>query len=787
MRMIARTSAASLLAMAAVLASPAAAQSAPAAQDEQGVQGVAEDNAEQTAAADIIVTAQRREQRLQDVPVAITVIGGDALATSSGSGLDAVQTLVPSLTLRRGTTVANSAVVLRGVGTISFSLAAEPAVSTVIDGVVFARSGQAFGDLFDIERIEVLRGPQGTLFGKNASAGVLNIVTKAPARDFEADATVAVYEDQEYRARANVSVPLSENIRTRFSASYSYFDGHIRNVFNNKDVNGYERWGVRGVVDIDVSESLNLRIIGDYSDTNDDCCAEALGTQPTGALAGAVLATLGTAQPRGNETRQVNHNLISRTLGDTGGVSLQANLELGDHTLTSISAYRDWKTREIREGDFLSGGANYLGINQLHDDGVQQFQQLSQELRLTSPSGQFFEYQIGLFLFDVDGKQTFLRETQRCLTTTLAADATGSRPCRPGSSTFDTPAARSNSRVKLNNKAVYGQATANVTPDFRILLGARYTKDEVSFTHQRVNLIGNGGPGIANSPFPLQGNKAEESDFSYRLGAQYDFTDDVMAYATYAKGYKGPAFNVFFNMGPADILPIEAETADSYEAGLKTTLFDRRLVFNLAAFYAEYQNFQANSFRVINNSVVTNLTNAGTIRTKGFEVDFTATPTRLLTITGGVAYADSEIKEFPCPPVGAPPGCTTREGERLPLAPEWKFSVSADQRIPLPSLPFDASFGVQYAYTDDQFSSLRPISTPFAVFEQERIDSYSLVNLSLSLMSRDDRYRLTLMARNVFDESFAALITPGGPAGTFRYIIPREAERHFGASLQMKF
>jgi iron complex outermembrane receptor protein len=275
---------------------------------------------------EVIVTAQRREQRLQDVPIAITVVDAEALDRFSVNSIEGVQTLVPTLTLRKGTTVANSAVVLRGIGTISFSLAAEPAVSTVVDGVVYARSGQAFNDLYDIQRIEVLRGPQGTLFGKNASAGALNIVTQGPGREFGGDVTVSAFSDQEYRVRANVSIPFTDTFGARLSATYGYYDGNIRNIFTGEDVNGTDRKGVRGVFEWRPNDRMDFRFIADYSETNDDCCAEVVGTAPNNA---ALLANLGSATPQGDATREVNQNLVSQTIGDTGGVSLQGNFDVG--------------------------------------------------------------------------------------------------------------------------------------------------------------------------------------------------------------------------------------------------------------------------------------------------------------------------------------------------------------------------------------------------------------------------------------------------------------------------
>jgi iron complex outermembrane receptor protein len=731
---------------------------------------------------EVIVTAQRREQRLQDVPIAITVVDAEALDRFSINSIEGVQTLVPTLTLRKGTTMANSAVVLRGIGTISFSLAAEPAVSTVVDGVVYARSGQAFNDLYDIQRIEVLRGPQGTLFGKNASAGALNIVTQGPGPEFGGDVTVSAFSDQEYRVRANVSIPVTDTFGARLSATYGYYDGNIRNLFTGEDVNGYERKGVRGVFEWRPSDRLDFRFIADYSETNDDCCAEVVGTAPTNA---AVLANLGGATPRGDGTREVNQNLVSQTIGDTSGVSLQGNFDLGAHTFTAIIAQRNWKNRELRDGDFMAAGANYVGVFQLHDDGVQDFDQFSQEYRITSPTGGLLEYQVGLFFFNVDGSNTFTRQDITCTASTLPVDATGIRPCAQGASTFAFPSATSNSSVELDNRAVFGQLTVNVSPDLRLIAGARYTEDEVSFRHVRVNTVGSGGPGISPNPFPPPGNpgtgSTSEENFSGRLGVQYDLTDDVMAYATYAQGYKGPAFNVFFNMSLNDTLPIAAETADSYEVGLKSTLLDRRLVLNLAAFNAEYENFQANSFIVIAGSVVTSLTNAGSVRTRGAEADFVYKPSERLTFSGGVAFADATIVEFFCPPPGpGVPACSTREGERLPLAPKWKTSLAAEYFLPLANEPFDMFFNAQFSHTSDQFSSL-------GAFPAERIEGFNLLNANLGFVSKDERLRLTLMGRNLLDDSFAALITPGAQGGAFRYIIPRDADRYFGAALKVGF
>jgi len=234
---------------------------------------------------EIVVTAQKVEENLQDVPIAITAVSGDTLTAAGTTSLENLSQLVPSVTFRKGTTNANSAIVLRGVGTISFSIAAEPSVSTVVDGVVLSRSGQAFADLVEIERLEVLRGPQGTLFGKNASAGLVNVVSKGGTDTLQGEVTAEGFEGGEYRGRATISGPVAENLTFRANAFYGTYDGNITNIFggNKNKINGYEHIGFRGLLDFD-NGPTRVKIIADYYEADDDCCGEVTGVSRGSAL-----------------------------------------------------------------------------------------------------------------------------------------------------------------------------------------------------------------------------------------------------------------------------------------------------------------------------------------------------------------------------------------------------------------------------------------------------------------------------------------------------------------------
>ena len=769
---------------------------------------------------EMIVTAQKRVQSQQDVPLALTVLNSDQIEASFSNNIENLQFSVPSLTFRKGTTTRNSALFLRGIGTISFSTAAEPSVSTVVDGVVFARSGMAFSDLFDVERIEVLRGPQGTLFGKNASAGVLNIVTKRPGDAFGGEFSFSAFENDEYRAKASVDVPVTDRLKARFTGFFGWFDGHITNSFasaaleGGDQINGYERQGFRGVVEWAATDNLLLTLIGDYSDAEDDCCSEPLGTPPTDDFLGpSVSAILADAPQLGNETRRVAQNLVTRTEDTNWGISLQGDLAVGDFTVTSITAFRNWDNTEIREGDFIDGTLNVIltpevdedtglftgdlvrtgGLFELHDLGPQDFETFQQELRLTSPAGGTFEYQVGVFYYNVKSDRSFTRFDRICLDSTLApinsrdvTDADGAvaqevlLPCVEGASTIQEPSATANFQTEFDNIAIFGQATWNITNRFRFTGGLRWTHDEVSFTHMRVNTTGGlTAPGVRAEPFDAS-NSTDNSNLSGKASLQYDITDDIMGYVSYARGYKGPAFNTFFNMGPNDVPPISEETSDSIEGGFKTVLFDNRLIFNIAGFYAEYDGFQANNFEVLNEVVVTRLTNAGTVSTKGLEIDFNARPIDNLTINGGLAYTDAQIEEFNVDPTAPPEEQDPRTGERLPLSPEWRLSLGGEYFIPLDTMPFDAFINSQYSYTGSQFSDLG--ADPNLL-----IDGHHLWDASVGFADKEDRYRLTFIVKNITDDSFATLITNGGPAGTRRFQIPREADRYFGINFRFNF
>jgi iron complex outermembrane receptor protein len=284
-------------------------------------------------------------------------------------------------------------------------------------------------------------------------------------------------------------------------------------------------------------------------------------------------------------------------------------------------------------------------------------------------------------------------------------------------------------------------------------------------------------PGINTTFAPLSGDD-KSSEVSGRAGVQYDWNDTFMTYATYARGYKGPAYNVFFNMTVNNSPIIEAETADSYEIGFKSTLGSGSTIVNAAVFKADYSNFQTNNFFFIGTTQVTSLTNAGDVSTQGVELEFQSRPNEMLTLSGGVAYTDAKIEEFFTPPGGTP---TAVKGDPLPFAPKWKGNLSAEWRLDLAAVDVIPAFTA--SYQSDQYTDIGRR----AALQNRRIAAYGTIDATLAFVTKDDRYRLTLVGRNLTDQSYAALLQTGGPAGTVRYVIPRDADRYFGAQVRVNF
>lgn len=741
------------------------------------------------AIEEVIVTARKREQSLQDVSLAVTALPDSLLKDSLIGSSEDLANLVPSLNVNKGGNARSTSFSIRGIGTTSFSSGIESSVSTLLDGVVMGQSGMAFAQLVDMQRVEVLRGPQGTLFGKNASGGAVHFITRDPSDEFEAEVQVFATEDEEYRSSFTVSNGLTDDLAFRLTGFLNKDEGWLENEFNGETVNDSDEWGLRGKLLWNPADTLQLKWSSDASERDSNCCSPAFrnldpfpATTPNNqAQVDRLLAALDPVVP-GDENNRVN--LDGDLSNDTkaSGHALEINWDIGEHTLTSISAYRDWEQNARGDQDFLPDPALALGFEQ---GGLSEQEQFSQELRITSPADQFISYVVGFYYLDQTVDRRFDRSFQI------------------GSS--DRTEAAADFSVDSLNYAAFGEATFNLSDRWRIIAGARWTYDELSFDFERV------GATLGSNPEPFFSRDVDEDDISGKLVLEWDATDSALVYASFVQGYKGPAFNVGFGSRTDNTDPVAPEVSDAYEIGLKSSWFDNRLVLNIAAFYTEYSDFQASSSQFIpvldenGDSVDENmdgeddgvfsfiLSNVGEVETQGIEIDFTARPMENLTLFGGLAYIKAEISEFkggPCSfgqgfrgigyqgqtTCGLRPAEQDLDGGDLPESPDWKFTLAANYLIPLADMPFDLAVKGNYRYQDDiQF-----------LIEQDEYttqDAYGILDLSLVIEDKSEHYTVTAFMKNVTDEWYVTSIASGVATFTpngYVHQVPRYAERIVG-------
>jgi len=715
---------------------------------------------DQTQLGTITVTATRRVEPLQDVPVAVSVVAGDLLEKLNLNNVSTLTSQTPSLNYRANASNKDTSLFIRGVGTISTSPGVEPTVSTVIDGVVFARPGSATLDLMDVERIEVLRGPQGTLFGKNASAGVLNIVTRALTPEHEAFVDASYYQGNERRLRAAAWGEISPGLLGSITGLVGKYDGNVKNVFLGDDVNGYDRKGLRGKLGWLASPDLTVTFTADYTKADDT------GTRgPFVRANAAITAAIAPAVP-GLENRDVSTNVKERVEDKNRGVSGQVDWNLGKSTLTWITAWRKWNNVQYQDIDGTSGA--WSQIAGLSDRGQLENKTFSQEVRLAGDKGGFFDYVAGLYGWDTKTDEVYRRDVQRC-NGTLPTLANGLTPCAAylndnGVATYGTEG---------KSLSVFGEGTFNFSPVLRGVLGGRYTKDELSYYHERVSTQPTTNiPGVRRNK-PYTSGSTDEKGTSGRIGGQYDFVRDVMGYVTYSRGYKGPAYNAFFNMQAFDTIALDPEKSKGWEVGLKTLLLDKRVRLNIAVFDTKYTGYQANFPDLVEGTVVTRFINAGDVSTKGVELDFEAKVTKEFKLSGSYTQMRARVDQFRCPPSGA---CPDLNGASLPYAPDRKGVIRGDYAAPT-MFGMRLELGTDYSWqSETQYDLSRSTNT--------LQPAYGIWNAYVAIADRAGGWRLAVVGKNLSDKSYSQQLLAG--ANTQRSV-PRDDHRYWGVTFRYQF
>jgi iron complex outermembrane receptor protein len=710
---------------------------------------------------EVIVTAQKRAESLQNVPISVAVISGAELAARNKTQIADLTRFVPGFTFADNTSDAGRNILVRGVGTNSFSRSVDLSVGTVVDNVVSGSLSGSVLDFSDVERVEVLRGPQGMLFGKNASAGLLNIYSRSPTEELSTGFGASYGSENLVNLNGYLSGPLIEDsVLGRLSLYSNTSDPILENLYpGGDDFNDRNEWGGRTKLRWLVTDALDAQFNYTHSERDHTCCVAALRS----VIPGSIVEELG--GPVGPKNDKVKDNDTSK--GDTKVdiYSVEANYTLGDYLLTSISSYTNENIYGAARAD------DYTRTALPANDSNEKYEQYTQELRITSPADRTVAYVAGLYYFEKQIDQHFVRY--------IDLYGIGFTPV-PDSGALSTVMEAYTTNESL---AAFGQLTWNIAAHSRLSLGARYNDDEIT-QDQTVGAL----PGtLPEAPPGYINAQTSDQALSWRVIGEQDIAAEAMAYASIARGYKGPGSNSLPSGPSSGNVFVDPEIPTNYEMGVKSQWWDNRLRVNGAVYYTQFKDFQASAQVAGAFPPLFYVTNAGELETQGVELEVDAQLTDNLSFQGSLAYTDaifSDWEDAPCYARQTPAeGCIDEgqdlSGADMPNSPDWAIYLSPSYYIPVPSMPFDGFVTASYFWRDEvQFDTANnPLLTG---------DPYGTFDLYTGIAARDGRYRVQFYIQNVFDEFYVSSIGGQEVVGVeAAQLLQYTYKRRFGVSLQM--
>jgi iron complex outermembrane receptor protein len=708
---------------------------------------------------EIVVTANKRVENLQEVPLAVSVISENALRASGVQQFQDLGKVAPSLTIRPAEHPVNSNVSLRGVGTFAFGIGVESSVAVLVDEVPLAFQARAFTDLPDVERIEVLRGPQSTLYGKSASAGLVNIITRQPTDTLQAHVNAMGTNDNEYGGNFSVSGPMGSELGYVVSAGYSNWHGNVKNRFTGDNVNGRDAFNTRAKLKWEPVTDVSLTLSANYLNGNTTVGRPFIRVDPTALLRGTAGQSTSVVFPGvmfDDDNTDISNNYDSRTGYEGYGGSLRGEFGVGRMNVVSITSYDKFRLNDYLDHDDTSSEAtvgNNLQVGQFHS------RLITQEVRLLSPSTDPFRYTLGAYYGDVKFDRPFYRGPVFALANWFAAS-------------------------ESKQLAAFAQIDWELVSRLTLTAGGRVQKEKVSYTFLDIQ--------AGNAYFS---GDADDTATTYRFSPQYQITPDLMVFATYATGYKGQTYDLTtgFNANRAAAGPIKPETSRDKEVGARTQFFDDALTLNLTYFDTDYEDLQAQTIETLADGTTNfRLTNVGGLSTKGVELESSARIGQDLNLTASVTFLDAKYSSFPvaqCYPLQtAAQGCTgsparqNLTGVRAVQAPKQKYSIGADYSRAI------GSRLVGFVQANYQYQS----SVYYVAQDPQTYQpGYGTTNLGLGVRDDAGEWQVVAFVNNVFDEEyFPSLANAAGNFGSkvaTQAIIPRDFRRYGGVRLSANF
>lgn len=753
---------------------------------------------------EVLVSASRRVESLQDVPMSVSAFSDDFFQDTGVNQLRDLEQYTPNLRISTSTDSRSTIIRIRGIGSVGSNSGVDPSVGVFIDGVYQGRSGMSISDLVDVQRVEILRGPQGTLYGKNTSAGAISVLTNLPVPENESMIEIGYDSNEQAEVRGMINIPFGNSGHAMRLAGFGIDGDHLyKNTYTGQGVNNANKYGGRGRLLFDPGEQNNSSGLGrfvfsaDYTKEDTDCCAFAVidyrglstvNAPSTNDPSATWQAELGLnalgepilqymaledsegfspprADPFGDDYwfDEVNQNKI-----ELGGVSVEWTRDLAnDNAITFLNAWRHYTSDSAFDGDFTA-------YNAVGSSTKVKLDQYSSELRLTSRGGETFDYQYGLYAYysEFDSVGTFSQHPALVDNVSVGGGLTLGTFFPDGSVNIDT------NDYTTTSYAAYGQVVWNYTEQLSATLGLRFTYEKKERKGSQLTT-----PSFAIDIPPIAGpdiyldNSRSDSDLSPALNIRYFFTDDLMGYAAISRGFKSGGFNQRRELSGSDG-EFDEETATNYELGWKTTLLERRLKFNGTLFYVDYEDFQSQTF----DGTSVRVTNAGNLKSYGAEIELVFLPVENVTVGSALGFNKTEYGSFDngqCTveqtfyqyyveddaQFGSPgtnSDCTQDlAGEPLANAPEWNVSsyIQYDAALPLDLV---GVVRLEHSYIDSFYleEDLDP---------NLKNDAVNLVNLRLTVSDTDMSWEVALWGRNVLDEQYYAfgldIPTLGGYAG----------------------
>ncbi|MFH6944088.1 TonB-dependent receptor [Flavobacterium sp. FlaQc-50] len=747
---------------------------------------------EENKLIEVVVSSRRRIEKVQDVPIAISVITGKQAEQTGAFNVNRIKELVPSVQLY-SSNPRNTGINIRSLGS-PFGLTndgIDPGVGFYVDGVYYARPAATTLDFIDVEQIEVLRGPQGSLFGKNTTSGAFNITTRKPSFTSGADFEVSYGNFAFLQAKASITGALSQKIAGRLSFSGTQRDGLIDNVATGRATNTLNNQGIRGQLLYTPTANTNITLAADITTQRPDGYAQVVaGVAPTQRAPyrqfNAIIADLNYQLPSQNAfDRRIDHDTPWRSGQDLGGISLNVDTKIGGGTLTSTTAWRFWNWDPSNDRDFT--GLQVLAKSQ----NPTRQTQFTQEIRYAGQLSSKLSGVVGVFFIDQTSKTNGTEESGNAQWR-FSQSSTSPLWKTPG--LFEGYGIKTDARIRSSSAAVFGQLDWAVTEKLHVLPGLRYNfdKKDADYTRTTYGGLQTTDPALLALKKQVYSDQAftsntDDTDFSGNITVSYKATDKINAYATFAKSYKPVGVNVAglpTNSAGQPLLNlavIKPEEVNHYEVGVKTSPF-KNSIFNVTFFNTDIRNFQTNVQAAelgVNRGY---LANADKVRVRGVELDASFVVNQNLTINGAATYTDGKYVKFtnaplPLEETGAPVAYKDVSGTDLPGASRWAGSLGGELSD---NAKFFGNAGKVFlaldSYARSEFSS-SPSASKYLV-----VQGYAIFNARLGFRATDG-LSVHFWGRNLLNKDYYEQLLPAG-GNTGQYAGVLGDQRTYGITLK---